>query len=261
MLEHGDDGGLGVVLNRSSETSLDDVFPEWRELASPPEGVFIGGPVATDAVIALARRRAVDVDGFVPIVGDLGTVDLTEDPLRIGASLATLRVFAGYAGWGSGQLEAELEQGAWFVVPLDPDDPFTGNPGTAVARRVAAPTRPPRPVRELPRGRDGQLMRVASDSVPVGAVRAVEVGAGEFVVWRGADGRVRSAPRWCPHLDHDLADGYVNGSELVCAGHAWAFDGAGNTYKRNELGRVDPKGSVPVLAIVETGGTIDLDLG
>ena len=66
-------------------------------------------------------------------------------------------------------------------------------------------------------------------------------------MWRGRDGRVRSAPRRCPHLDHDLAEGHVDGDELVCPGHAWAFDGDGNTYKRNEFGRVDPKGSVPTL--------------
>jgi putative transcriptional regulator len=128
MLEHGDDGALGVVLNRRSETTIDDVFPEWHELVSPPEVVFAGGPVSTDAIIALARRRDAELDGFVQILDDLGTVDLAEDPLGIGASLEALRVVAGYAGWTPGQLEAELEQGAWFVVELEPGDPFVGTP-------------------------------------------------------------------------------------------------------------------------------------
>jgi putative transcriptional regulator len=128
MLEHGDDGALGVVLNRRSETRLDDVFPEWRELASPPDSVFVGGPVATDAVIALARRRNQILEGFVQVLDDIGTIDLAEDPLDLGASLAALRVFAGYAGWSPGQLEAELEQGAWFVVASDPGDPFVDAP-------------------------------------------------------------------------------------------------------------------------------------
>jgi phenylpropionate dioxygenase-like ring-hydroxylating dioxygenase large terminal subunit len=91
-----------------------------------------------------------------------------------------------------------------------------------------------------------------------GEVRAVDVGGSEYVVWRGHDGRVRSAPRICPHLDHDLADGYVVDTELVCAGHGWAFDGSGNMYNRNEFGRVDTKGSVPVLAIDERDGAIDV---
>ena len=128
MLEHGDDGGLGIVLNRRSETAIDDVFPEWFELVSPPDVVFVGGPVSTDAVIALARRRHAELRGFVQILDDLGTVDLADDPLDVGASLASLRVFAGYAGWSPGQLEAELEEGAWFVVASEPGDPFVGAP-------------------------------------------------------------------------------------------------------------------------------------
>jgi len=128
MLEHGEDGGLGLVLNRRSETTLDDVFPEWRVLASPPGFVFAGGPVSSDAVIALARRGPAPVEGFVQVLDDLGTIDLANDPLDLGASLDSLRVFAGYAGWAPGQLETELAQGAWFVVGLDPGDPFVDSP-------------------------------------------------------------------------------------------------------------------------------------
>jgi len=86
----------------------------------------------------------------------------------------------------------------------------------------------------------------------------VEVDGAAFVIWRGRDGTLRSAPRACPHLDFDLADGWVEGDELVCAGHGWAFDGAGNAHKRNEAGRVDPKGTCPMLRITESGGIIRL---
>ncbi len=96
--------------------------------------------------------------------------------------------------------------------------------------------------------------------IPPGTVRAVEVGDDEFVVWRGGDGRLRSAPRRCPHLDHDLADGRVAGDELVCPGHGWAFDGAGHAYKRNEFGRVDPKGTVACVALHDRGGHVEIEL-
>jgi putative transcriptional regulator len=131
MLEHSDEGALGIVLNRPSETSLDDVLPEWRIVASPPAVVFTGGPVSPDAVIAIARRGGnadEEQEGWVPILADLGTIDLGRDPLDVGIAIDELRVFVGYSGWGPGQLEGELEQHAWFVVDLERADPFAEAP-------------------------------------------------------------------------------------------------------------------------------------
>jgi phenylpropionate dioxygenase-like ring-hydroxylating dioxygenase large terminal subunit len=103
-------------------------------------------------------------------------------------------------------------------------------------------------------------MRIDHRAVVVGRVIAVDVDGEEFVVWRGDDGQVRTAPRRCPHLDHDLSEGYVAGDELVCVGHAWAFDGHGHAYKRNEFGRVDPKGTVEMLDVDERDSMIELEL-
>lgn len=128
MLEHGDDGALGIVLNRPSDTALDDVLPDWRILASAPAVVFTGGPVAPDAVIALGRAPRDAIEGWVPIIDDLGTIDLGRDPLDLGIPLEELRVFVGYAGWAPGQLEGELEAHAWFVVDLGRNDPFASTP-------------------------------------------------------------------------------------------------------------------------------------
>lgn len=100
-------------------------------------------------------------------------------------------------------------------------------------------------------------VQLGSTRLAIGTVLAVDVDGEEFVVWRGRDGEVRTGPRWCPHLDHDLAEGYVVDDELVCPGHAWAFDGAGAVFKRNEFGRVDPKGRVPVLAVAEHDDVIE----
>jgi phenylpropionate dioxygenase-like ring-hydroxylating dioxygenase large terminal subunit len=102
-------------------------------------------------------------------------------------------------------------------------------------------------------------MRLDADAVTAGRVVAVELDGEEFVVWRGRSGRLGSGPRICPHLDHDLAEGYVVGDELVCPGHGWAFDGRGASYKRNEFGRVDPKGPVPVLTVRDTPAGIELE--
>ena len=102
-------------------------------------------------------------------------------------------------------------------------------------------------------------MQFASDAVAAGGIVPIEVDGEDFVVWRGADGTLRTVPRWCPHLDHDLADGYVVDTELVCAGHGWAFDGHGHAYKRNEFGRVDPKGEVNALVVSEHDGVARLE--
>jgi nitrite reductase/ring-hydroxylating ferredoxin subunit len=98
---------------------------------------------------------------------------------------------------------------------------------------------------------------IASASLAPGSVVAIDCRGDEFVLWRGHDGRVRGAPRWCPHLDHDLAEGYVVDDELVCAGHGWAFDGDGHAYKRNEFGRVDPKGTVETPVVDEHDAMIE----
>ena len=94
-------------------------------------------------------------------------------------------------------------------------------------------------------------MRIDAAVLTSGAVIPVAVGGHEYVVWRGRSGALGSAPRACPHLDHDLADGYVVGEDLICPGHGWAFDGRGLAFKRNEFGRVDPKGTVPALMLHE----------
>ena len=102
-------------------------------------------------------------------------------------------------------------------------------------------------------------MHLPTSAIAPGQVRAVDVDGAEFVLWRGHDGRLRGGPRTCPHLDHDLAEGWVEGDELVCPGHGWAFDGDGHAYKRNEFGRTDPKGRVETLVIDERDGTIDFE--
>lgn len=101
------------------------------------------------------------------------------------------------------------------------------------------------------------MTEFASDRVPPSSVRAVDIDGEPFVVWRGASGALGSAPRWCPHLDFDLAEGHVEGDELVCQGHGWSFDCRGHAFKRNEFGRVDPKDDFATLRLNEAGGVIE----
>ncbi len=129
VLEHGDDGAVGVVLNRPTDTDLADPLPGWHRLAATPPVVFAGGPVAPDAAICLGRSWPDErVEAFEPFDGSLGTVDLSHDPDEVATALRDVRVFAGYAGWAGGQLEAEIDAGAWFVVDAHPDDVLSPEP-------------------------------------------------------------------------------------------------------------------------------------
>ena len=135
LLEHGGHGALGLVLNRPTDTRVDDPFPGWDDASSTPAVLFTGGPVQHGMIVALGRSLAPDRrDGFQPIDDEpetrLVTVDLRREPYELAPSLDALRVFAGYAGWGPGQLEREIDQGAWWVCDALPDDPFVRDPSS-----------------------------------------------------------------------------------------------------------------------------------
>jgi phenylpropionate dioxygenase-like ring-hydroxylating dioxygenase large terminal subunit len=99
-------------------------------------------------------------------------------------------------------------------------------------------------------------------TVERGAVVAIDVDGAAYVVWRGHSGCLGSAPRSCPHLDTDLANGAVVGDELVCPTHGWSFDCEGRAFKRNEFGREDDKGVVSQLALQEAAnGDITVGAG
>lgn len=71
------------------------------------------------------------VDRFT---GLFGLVDLDADPSTVVGRFTGLRIFAGHSGWGGGQLEEEIGEGAWFVVPSEPTDVFTADPETLWSR-------------------------------------------------------------------------------------------------------------------------------
>jgi putative transcriptional regulator len=138
MVEHHDDGALGLVLNRPSGEELVDPLEGWVSAQSAPSRVFSGGPVEPDALIALARLEhrvtagsADDEDDtsyLAPLTGDIASADLAADPALLISSINALRVFRGYSGWGPGQLDDEIEAGAWLVLDPDPADLFTSQP-------------------------------------------------------------------------------------------------------------------------------------
>ncbi|WP_433531622.1 YqgE/AlgH family protein [Micromonospora sp. CA-263727] len=130
LVAHEPGGALGVVLNRATEVPVADVLRDWGDLARHPAVLFEGGPVQPDSAICLARMRQPvrRLKGFHQVAGAVGTLDLSVDAQRLRESVESIRVFAGYAGWGTGQLEQEIEEGSWFVLDALPGDAFVERP-------------------------------------------------------------------------------------------------------------------------------------
>jgi putative transcriptional regulator len=133
LLERGPGGALGVVLNRPTGVAVDHILEPWRQpvLLAPPGVLFNGGPVARDAVIGLGRgAEGVESVGWRPLFEDVGTVDLSFSPDDLSVALRGVRLFSGYSGWSPGQLDDEIDEGAWFVVGGVGDDAFVTAPET-----------------------------------------------------------------------------------------------------------------------------------
>lgn len=119
VVEHSEEGAMGVVLNRPTETGAAEAVPALAELARPGDVLHAGGPVQPDAVVALGEFERPG-DAGTHVIGRLGLID----PEQPDPDLRRLRVFAGYAGWAPGQLDEELGEEAWIPAPVSPDDPF-----------------------------------------------------------------------------------------------------------------------------------------
>ena len=137
---HSEDGALGVILNRSSEATVAEAVPELTAIVDADEPVHVGGPVQPSAIVVLADF--VDTDSAGSLVLDtVGFLPAEVDPDELG-ELRRARVFAGYAGWGPGQLDDELADGSWIVEPASADDVFTSTPDALwsdVLRRKGGP--------------------------------------------------------------------------------------------------------------------------
>ncbi len=141
LLEHNDEGSLGVVLNRPSRTAVAEALPSWRDVVTHPDVLFEGGPVQQDGALCLGAVEA-EAAGLHPLHTGVASIDLDGSADDVVGVASALRIFAGYAGWSAGQLVGELVEGAWWVVPGSRDDLFSDEPASLwarVLRRQRAP--------------------------------------------------------------------------------------------------------------------------
>jgi putative transcriptional regulator len=136
VLNHDEDGALGVVINRPSPLAVAQVLPDWSDAVALPPMVFGGGPVSPESALAVAVALGDGPpSGFQRVAPGYGLVDLDASPGEVVPDLAGLRVFSGYAGWGAEQVESEIEEGSWYVVTAAPGDLLSAEPET-LWRRV-----------------------------------------------------------------------------------------------------------------------------
>ena len=126
MTEHSEDGAMGIVLNRPAVATARDLMPALSDIARD-DPLFLGGPVQPEAVVLLAEFADTSAAAWI-VVADVGLASAETDFDELGDAVRRGRFYAGYSGWGPGQLEMELEIDSWIVEPplpteLFPDDP------------------------------------------------------------------------------------------------------------------------------------------
>ena len=141
IAHHDDEGAMGLVLTRPSDVAATEAVPSLGLVPGADGAVYVGGPVQPEAFMVLAEFDDV-TEAAAPIFAGIGFVPVEAEPEEL--SIRRLRLFAGYAGWGAGQLEAELEEPSWIVVPALADDAFADDPDElwrTVLHRAGASTR------------------------------------------------------------------------------------------------------------------------
>ena len=132
VCEHDEEGAMGLVLNRPSPILAEQAIPELGGALGPEDTLWVGGPVQTTSVVVLADFA--DEDDGLPVAGHIGLVLPDADLDRVGTAVRRARAFLGFAGWGAGQLDGEVENEDWIVADFAPEDAFTDEPETLWAR-------------------------------------------------------------------------------------------------------------------------------
>jgi putative transcriptional regulator len=152
ILDHDNDGALGVVVNRPTEVAVTDILPMWEPVVTSPDVVFQGGPVSLDSALGLVAVPPGDEPiGVRRLYNGFGLVDLDTPPEVVQGGVLQMRIFAGYAGWSPEQLEQEIADGAWYVVDAETDDPFAPDPAELWRRVLRRQTGPLAMVATFPR--------------------------------------------------------------------------------------------------------------
>ncbi len=139
LVNHNEEGAFGLVVNRPADISLGDIVEEFEDQPLGELAAFVGGPVEQHYLFTLhtglpenaesqyALRPAEGIV-FEPVFHAMEGYLRTEWPELDEADRPSINFYLGYAGWGPGQLESELEEKAWLVLPATPEIVFHPDP-------------------------------------------------------------------------------------------------------------------------------------
>lgn len=123
IFQHDDEGAFGLILNRPSSTGINEIWKQMRgEDCARRDHLFVGGPVKGPLMMMHGDPSTGDIEIVEGVYCCSQAHDL-EQHVESGAQDPT-RFYAGYAGWGGGQLETELAVGSWFTTPGTQDHVF-----------------------------------------------------------------------------------------------------------------------------------------
>ncbi len=160
LVDYGEHGAAGVIVNRRTEARLGDLLPETPGAEQVAGRVFLGGPVSPDGVLVLLRAEEAP-EAARPVFDDVYVSSSREILERLVRDGGTFRIFAGYAGWAPGQLDFELRQGGWSVLPADVETVFDEEPED-VWRKMLRRARSPLASIPLPATPDDRLRNPSS---------------------------------------------------------------------------------------------------
>ena len=139
VCDHGAEGTFGLILNRPMPVTVGELGSEVPLLQGRRDRVWSGGPVSTGE-LQVIHCAGTGVLGALPVVDG---VSFGGDPEVLRTALAdagaeSVKFVLGYAGWGEGQLDAEMAEQAWIVVPATRRRIFDSHPETLWRRVLRA---------------------------------------------------------------------------------------------------------------------------
>lgn len=131
-------GAMGLIVNRRTDVPISRVFGDLKEAKTRTDPVYVGGPVELSTVFALLRSSVQPGDAK-RIFADVYLAKTKDQLLKAMTDkqdAASFHVFLGYAGWGTGQLEHEVDLGAWHVMPAETAVVFHSDPESVWPRLI-----------------------------------------------------------------------------------------------------------------------------